>query len=452
MFKVVEPDDETATIPWPAGATSAHGHQTGAAPELRSPPAALTDRPVPKVPMRITSAPASAGHLFQLIRSGVATTRPELARLTGLSRSAVTQRVGALIDAGLVGENEPTESTGGRPPTRLHFHAESGVVLAADLGVTHGRLAVSSLDGAILSELAADKPIALGPDVILDWVADRFADLLREAGRSADDVRGIGVGLPGPVEFSAGRAVSPPIMPGWDGVDIPPRLQRQFPVPVLVDNDVNIMAVGEYAARWRDRADDLLFVKIGTGIGCGIIIGGDIHRGAQGAAGDIGHIQIEGHADVACHCGNFGCVEAVAGGAVLAGRMRKLGYDCPDARAFSQIAQGGNADATRLVREAGRAIGEVLAGVVNSLNPAVIVVGGDIAHVHTPLLAGIREVIYQRSTALATRGLELVASHLGDRGGIVGATTTVLDEILSADAVDHTLATRAAGRRAPQGG
>ena len=390
--------------------------------------------------MRTTSAPASAGNVFQLIRTGLATTRPELVRMTGLSRSAITQRVMALAEAGLVSENEPTESTGGRPPTRLHFHAESGVVLAADLGVTHGRLAVSSLDGAILTELAADKPIALGPDTILDWVADRFTDLLHEAGRSGADVRGIGVGLPGPVEFSAGRAVSPPIMPGWDGIEIPPRLQQHFAVPVLVDNDVNIMAVGEYAARWRDRVDDLLFVKIGTGIGCGIIIDGQIHRGAQGAAGDIGHIQIQGHGDVACHCGNFGCVETVAGGAALAAKMRRLGYDCADARAFSQIARGGNADATRLVREAGRAVGEVLAGLVNSVNPAVIVVGGDIAEVHTPLLAGVREVIYQRSTALATRGLELVASHLGDRCGIVGATTTVLDEILSADAIDRTIA------------
>jgi predicted NBD/HSP70 family sugar kinase len=389
--------------------------------------------------MRSTSTPASAGNVFQLVRTGVATTRPELMRMTGLSRSAITQRVGALVDAGLLSENEPTESTGGRPPARLHFNADSGVVLAADLGVTHGRLAVSSLDGTILSELAADKPISLGPDVILDWVADRFLDLLREAGRSAADVRGIGVGLPGPVEFSAGRAVSPPIMPGWDGVEIPPRLQQHHAVPVLVDNDVNIMAVGEYAARWRDRVDDLLFVKVGTGIGCGIIIDGQIHRGAQGAAGDIGHIQIEGHGDVACHCGNFGCMEAVAGGAALAAKMRRLGYDCPDARAFSHIARGGNADATRLVREAGRAIGEVLAGLVNSFNPAVIVVGGDIAEVHTPLLAGMREVIYQRSTALATRGLELVASHLGDRCGIVGATTTVLDEILSADVIDRAI-------------
>lgn len=390
--------------------------------------------------MRTANVTASAGNVFQLIRTGVATTRPELARISGLSRTAITQRVGALIDAGLVIENEPVESTGGRPPTRLRFAAEAGLVLAADFGVTHCRAAVSTLDGTLLAELAADKPIALGPDVILGWAADHFDALLAEAGRDAADVRGIGVGVPGPVEFRAGRAVSPPIMPGWDGVAIPQQLNGRFPVPVLVDNDVNVMATGEYGAYWRDVADDLLFVKVGTGIGCGIIVGGEIHRGAQGAAGDIGHIQIEGHRNIRCHCGNTGCVEAVAGGEALARQLRDLGYDCVDARAVGRMVRGGNADANRLVRDAGRAIGEVLAGLVNSFNPAVIVVGGDVADAPTQLLAGVREVIYRRSTALATRGLELVASRLGDRAGVMGSVTSVLDHILSPEAVDATVA------------
>jgi predicted NBD/HSP70 family sugar kinase len=391
--------------------------------------------------MRTTTVAASAGNLFQLIRSGAATTRPELTRLTGLSRSAVGQRVSALIAAGLVTESEPVASTGGRPPTRLRFTAESGLVLAADLGVTHCRIAVSTLDGSPLAELAAEKPIALGPDVILEWLVERVVDLVAEAGRDAGDIRGIGIGVPGPVEFSAGRAVQPPIMPGWDGVPIPARLHPRFPVPILVDNDVNIMAVGEYGAHWSDTADDLLFVKVGTGIGCGIVVGGDIHRGAQGAAGDIGHIEVQGHQDVRCHCGNTGCVEAVAGGEALAHRLRDLGYDCPDARGVTRLVRGGNADAIRLVRDAGRSIGEVLAGLVNAFNPAVIVVGGDIAEAHTPLLAGVREVIYRRSTALATRGLELVASRLGDRAGVVGAITTVLDHILATEAIDAVVAT-----------
>jgi predicted NBD/HSP70 family sugar kinase len=281
---------------------------------------------------------------------------------------------------------------------------------------------------------------------MLDWLADRVLDLVAEAGRDPADIRGIGIGVPGPVEFSAGRAVQPPIMPGWDGVAIPERLHGRFPVPILVDNDVNIMAVGEYGAHWSDTTDDLLFVKVGTGIGCGIVVGGEIHRGAQGAAGDIGHIEVQGHHDVPCHCGNTGCVEAVAGGDALAHRLRDLGYDCPDARGVTRLVRGGNADAVRLVRDAGRSIGEVLAGLVNAFNPAVIVVGGDIAEAHTPLLAGVREVIYRRSTALATRGLELVASRLGDRAGVVGAVTTVLDHILATEAIDAVVTATPSGR------
>ena len=392
--------------------------------------------------MRATTLPASAGYIFQLIRSGTATTRPELAAQSGLSRTAVRQRVSALTDLGLVVESAPQQSTGGRPPARLRFSADGGLVLAADFGVTHCRLAVSTLDGTLLAELAADQPIALGPDAILGWAIGRFGDLLGEVGRDAVDVRGIGIGVPGPVEFSAGRAVSPPIMPGWHGVVIPDRLTGAFPVPVLVDNDVNIMAIGEHAAHWRERVDDLLFVKVGAGIGCGIITAGEILRGAQGTAGDIGHIRVEGQHGVRCHCGNDGCVEAVAGGQALQRRLVELGYECADARAVARLVRDGNSDAARLVRDAGRMLGEVLAGLVNFSNPAVIVIGGDVAVAHRQLLAGVREVVYRRSTALATRDLELVVSRLGDRAGVVGAVTMVLDHLLAADAVDAAIAAR----------
>lgn len=390
--------------------------------------------------MRQSSAPASAGHVFQLIRSGQGTTRPELAQLTGLSRTAITQRVADLVALGVVVEHSPVESTGGRPPTRLTFNSDAGVVLAADFDVNHCRLAVSTLDGTLIGELAADKHIDLGPDVVLEWVAERFSGLLGEAGRELADVRGIGIGLPGPVEFSAGRAVSPPIMPGWDGVSLSERLAPQFPVPILVDNDVNIMAVGEYATHWQNLTDDLLFVKIGSGIGCGMIVNGSIHRGAQGAAGDIGHISVDGFSHVDCVCGNVGCVEAVASGTAVAAQLRELGYECPDARAVGRMVHAGNGDAARLVREAGRTVGAVVAQLVNSFNPAVIVVGGNVATAHMHLLAGIREVVYQRSTALATRELELVVCRLGERAGVVGAVTTVLDDILSPQAIDGALA------------
>jgi glucokinase-like ROK family protein len=381
----------------------------------------------------------TAGLLLQLIRSGQAVTRAELAAVTGLARSTVSQRVDRLIEHGYVVEAGEGPSHGGRPPMVLGFDREAGVVLAADLGATHCRLAVCDLDGEPLAEDTEDLAIALGPDHVLAWVADRFDELLATVGREPEDVRGIGVGLPGPVEFAAGRAVNPPIMPGWDGVAVSERLQERFAVPVLVDNDVNIMALGEYVSVLRDTAEDMLFVKVGTGIGCGIVAGGRVHRGAQGAAGDIGHIRLADHAEAMCRCGNRGCVEALAGGAALARQLTDLGFEARDSREVVSLVRAGNAAAVRLVREAGRMLGEVLAGIVNFFNPKVIVIGGDVSEADEQLLAGVREIVYQRSTALATRHLQIRRSQLGDRAGVYGAAAMVLDEILAPEAVDGAL-------------
>ena len=200
--------------------------------------------------MATNSSPTSAGALLGLIRDEVAVTRADLARETGLARSTVAQRVDALLAQGLVYEAGGSASTGGRPPTVLAFNRDAGVVLVADLGATHARVAVSDLAGAPLAERAADLDIALGPEHALAWVAERFAELLDEVGRSSDDVRGIGIGVPGPVEFDSGRPVNPPIMPGWDDFPIPDWFASRYGAPVLVDNDVNIMARGEHRMQW----------------------------------------------------------------------------------------------------------------------------------------------------------------------------------------------------------
>src|SRR5215216_808245 len=240
------------------------------------------------------TSPTGAGRVLSLIRDGEAVTRADLARRTGLARSTVAQRVEALLAHQLVYEAGGSASTGGRPPTVLAFNRSAGVVLVADLGATHSRLAVSDLAGAPLSEVALDVDIADGPDRVLTWVDERFAELLREARKTPDDVRGIGIGVPGPVAFAEGKPVNPPIMPGWDGFSIPYWFANRYAAPVLVDNDVNIMALGEHFSHWRDT-EHLLFIKVGTGIGCGIVAGRQIHRGAQGAAGDIGHIRVPGN-------------------------------------------------------------------------------------------------------------------------------------------------------------
>jgi predicted NBD/HSP70 family sugar kinase len=384
--------------------------------------------------------PGSPGHLLQLLRDGVASTNPQLADVTGVSRSTIAQRVDALLASGLVVEDGQSASTGGRPATRLRFNEDYGVILVGDMGATHCRVGITDLAGRVLVEQPADVAVADGPATVLEWLDGQFKALLAEIGRTREDVMGVGIGLPGPVEHAAGRAISPPIMPGWDGYPVSEHFVERYQAPTLVDNDVNIMALGEYWTHWRHRVDDLLFVKVGTGIGCGIVASGRIQRGAQGAAGDIGHIRVAGYDDAICVCGNTGCVEAVASGGAMARRLRAEGRDTPNARAVVELVRSGDSDATRLMRESGRVLGEVLAAAVNFSNPSVIVIGGDAADAHEQLLAGVREVVYQRSLPLATRHLRIIPSQLGDRAGVRGASVMAVERALAPAAVEEILA------------
>ncbi|BAS14577.1 xylose repressor [Arthrobacter sp. Hiyo8] len=188
------------------------------------------------------------------------------------------------MNSGLVGPAGEASSSGGRPPSRFAFNPAARVVLAVDVGATHVIVAVTDLGGTVLAERRLAQEVADGPEVVLGRVVAEGRELLTEAGRSLDDLAGIGIGLPGPVEHDTGRPIKPPIMPGWDGFDVVRYMQRSLPVPVLVDNDVNIMALGERTAYWPDH-DNLLFIKIATGIGAGIISSGELQRGANGTAG-----------------------------------------------------------------------------------------------------------------------------------------------------------------------
>jgi predicted NBD/HSP70 family sugar kinase len=375
--------------------------------------------------------------VLALIRSGKATTRGQLIEVTGLARSTVAQRLEALLDAGLIVEAGEAASTGGRPPMLLGFNDDAGVVFAADFGATHSRIALSNLGAQTLAERTAEIDINLGPEEVLAWLEDVFEQLLVESDRSRENVKGIGVGLPGPVDFERGMAVHPPIMAGWHEYPVSAHLREQFGVPVLVDNDVNIMALGEQFVM-SPQVDDFIYLKVGTGIGSGLILGGRIHRGADGAAGDIGHVQATSE-DVICRCGNTGCLEAVAGGAALAAVLGQAHSDVRGSRDVVRLVREGAKDASRSVREAGRLIGQVLASTVNLLNPALIVVGGDLAAAEQQLLAGIREVVYRRSTALSTTDLQIATSTLGDRAGVTGAAAMVIDHVLSPQNVEEAM-------------
>jgi glucokinase-like ROK family protein len=381
------------------------------------------------------------GALVALVASGQATTRASLARLSGLSRSTVAQRISTLLDEGLLVETGNATSSGGRPAAMYAVNPDAGLVLAAELGATHCQLAVSDLSGQTLSESIHGIDINDGPERILGLADDGFRRLLDRIARPPEHVRAIGLGVPGPVEFSTGTVVRPPIMRGWDGYRTPGFFAHYPEVPVLVDNDVNIMALGEYWSR-NGNIDPLLFIKIGTGIGCGIIIGGRVHRGADGAAGDIGHIRVPDHETVVCQCGNTGCVEAVAGGAAIARALQQEGLKADSARDVVRLAQAGNIHARRAVRVASQRIGEVAASLVSFYNPACIVVGGALAELSEDLLADLRSVVYRRALPLATRSLRIEISHLGGRAGIVGATVLALQEALSPRNLGSMLRTR----------
>lgn len=373
------------------------------------------------------------GTLLEILRHQPEASRSELAQRTGLARSTVGQRLDLLVALGYVEEAGPRPSTGGRPAATVRFVADGGVVLACDLGATHCRLAVTDLNRRVLAAVSRELPIAAGPQKVLGRVRRLLLALLERAGRQPSEVRAIGVGLPGPVEFASGRPVNPPIMPGWDGVDVPSLLSA-FGAPVVVDNDVNIMALGEHREHWPEH-DDFLFVKVATGIGCGVISGGRMHRGAQGAAGDIGHIRVP-DADELCRCGNRGCLEAVASGGALAKRLGGEGLAVEDARAVVDAAQAGEPRAVEAIRASGQLIGEAMAGMVNFFNPSIMVVGGDLAHAGDELLTGIRSAVYQRSLILATRDLQIVPSRLDADAGVTGAATMATDGLFAPARVD----------------
>jgi len=398
-----------------------------------------------KVRPESTSAYAvsGAGELLQLLRDETPRTRAELAKLTGLARSTVGARVDALLASGLLAPSGEAVSTGGRPPVRFAFNPEARVVVGADIGATHGRVALTDLSARPICEIGEALAITDGPEVVLDWLVATIHRLLEQAGREPDDLIGIGIGVPGPVEHSSGRPMRPPIMPGWDGYDVPAHLRRDFDVPVLVDNDVNIMALGEHAVAHPD-VEHLLFVKVATGIGAGIISGGRLHRGAVGAAGDLGHVAAPRAADVLCSCGNLGCLEAVASGPAISRALKEIDIVAESNRDIVELVRGGSIPAALAVRQAGRTIGEVLATCVSLLNPSVIVIGGSLVQAGESLIAGVREVVYGRSLPLATGVLQIVAATTGVQAGVIGAATMVIQHALTADRVDLAIARQSA--------
>lgn len=373
-----------------------------------------------------------AGDLLQLLRDGRPRTRSDLVQETGLARTSVVNRLGALTSAGLVAHAGTTQTSGGRPAGRFIFEQTSRVTIGVDLGATHGSVGVLDLSGRILRQEDRRLNIAEGPEATLRWVNDTAVRLLVQTGYGQSRLLGIGVGVPGPVEHATGRPIRPPIMPGWDGFDIPNFIRSQLDAPVFVDNDVNLLALGEHASQWPDT-DDLLFIKVSTGIGAGIIAGGMLQRGSRGSAGDLGHVQIPGASAEGPDLEATASIPAIA--AELSSGERLLEPDH-----VVDLIRTGDPDAIEAARNAGRAIGEVTAMCVSLLNPSVVVVGGQLGANVQEIIAGVREIVYRRSIPLATQDLNIVPARGGTGAGIRGAGLMVLNERLSPDAVDKLVA------------
>ncbi|MGH1547643.1 ROK family protein [Leifsonia poae] len=372
---------------------------------------------------------ADAAELLTILRDGIPRTRAQLAELTGMARSTIASRIDLLTAAGLVIPAGDDPSSGGRPPARIRFHAESRVVLAIDLGATHGVVALADLSGTIMASRSERLSIADGPEDILDWVLEVACELYSDSGRRPEELIGVGVGVPGPVEHSTGLPVNPPIMPGWDRFDIPRYIRRVFDVPVLVDNDVNLLALGEQTLMWPEETD-LLFVKVATGVGAGIISGGRLQRGALGSAGDLGHVRVPFGTDTPSHGEQDADLEALVSGPAIARTLTELGFPASTSDDVVELARTGNPRVLEAIRQAGRDLGAVVATCVNLLNPSVIVVGGSLSRVGEQLLAGMREVVYQRSTPLATQHLTITQSRSGETGGVIGAAVMVVQRAL----------------------
>ncbi|HYH30494.1 MAG TPA: ROK family protein [Pseudonocardia sp.] len=401
----------------------------------------------PLPPLRLSAPPLSGrieaavtlSTVARLVASGSAVSKADLVPAAGLARTTVSTAVDELLARGLLRVDGTRPTAGrGRPADRLALSPTGGHVLLADVGASSAHLAVVDLSQRVLARTQVAVDMCDGPDAVLRTVEAELT-ALRGTGPVGVPVRAVVIGLPGPVDGTRGVPVRPPIMPGWHAYPVAARLSRTFGCPAVLENDVNLRALGEARALPADQTP-LLFVKVGTGIGGGLVgREGVLHHGADGAAGDIGHVRVRGAPDDACVCGNVGCIEAVASAGAIARRLGEPGPPVPIEEVRTLLARGDPA-AVAAVREAAGLIGELVATLVHFYNPARVTIGGGLSAASDELLAGVRSVAYQRALPLATRNLVLTNSVLGDDAGLAGATVLGIERVLSTESIGLLLA------------
>lgn len=375
------------------------------------------------------------GALLELIRTQPRWTKAQLVKKSGLGRTAVAERVEGLQRSGLITVDARPVLTGGRPAETYRFNADAGRILVADIGGRHTRLGITDLAGRLVASEEADIYTDMeGPEAVLDYVVSHLKALRHQVGIEPSRLRGIGIGVPGPVSEGI---VQRPYLPGWEGVQIDAAFREEFPdLPVLVDEDANILARGELS-RNPERYRNAVVLKVGMGVSCGLIVDGVVLKGAQGAAGDIAHLPRGG--TVLCRCGQYGCLDAVASGRAIAHELAVNGRSVSTSREIVDLVRHNDPEANELVRQAGRLLGEPLGLLAAVVNPAAIIIGGNLAESPEPLLAGIRETIYGSFPPVLTSSFDITPSAIGAEAGLAGAALLALDTILRPDIVDAIL-------------
>ena len=392
-----------------------------------------------KAPVLLSTAEAE---VMRALRKNGQTSRTEIANITGWSRAKTSQEVNALIEKGYLVDVGEGISKGGRKPRLLRFNSQLGYVVGVDIGATSLEIALADINGSILDRTVEPADVRHPPEDLLGRCSFLILELAVAQGIHPEQILGIGVGVPGPVDFARGVLVAPPLMPDWENYPIRNFFKETFTSAfVVVDNDVNIMALGEQRTGDAENVDHFLVIKIGTGIGCGIMASRKIHRGSNGCAGDIGHICVDKQGPI-CRCGNRGCLEAMAAGPAIAEKAMQAAHD-GKSELLQKIMESnsgmltpedvnaacreGDEAALDIIRSSGQMIGDVLAGLVNFFNPSHIFIGGGIANFGNHLLIAIKRAVLRRSLPLATTNLSINFSRSGSDAGVLGAITLALE-------------------------
>jgi glucokinase-like ROK family protein len=376
------------------------------------------------------------------------TSRPDIAHITGWSKAKTSQQIQSLLRKGYLVEAGEDASQGGRKARRLHLNDQLGFLVGLDIGATSIDAVLADVSGRVLQRRSEPSDVRQSPDTFLGRCSELILSMVNAQPCRPEQILGIGVGVPGPVDFSRGVLVAPPLMPLWENFPIRSFFQKTFPTAyVVIDNDVNIMALGEQRAGDGVGVDDFLFIKIGTGIGCGIVSNGKMHRGSKGCAGDIGHICIDKNGPI-CRCGNTGCLEAMAAGPAIVDKALTAAKDGSSAflrsameanggmlspEDVSAACREGDQAALEIVRTSGQMIGDVLASLVNFFNPSHIFIGGGITNIGNHLLIAIRQAILRRSLPLATIHLSINFSRMGAEVGVTGALALAREYLFVVD-------------------